>query len=106
MDDRLRDKIALINGAAQDIGLGVVRRLLEEGARVVAVNHSELVHESTGDVCLCLITDMEYYAERQRVLEWTLGRFGRLDILVNNVDDTLWMEPYQHYVEDEIEAEL
>lgn len=36
----------------------------------------------------------------------TLERFGRLDILVNNVGGTLWAKPYQHYAEDEIEAEL
>ena len=106
MNDRFRDKVALVSGAAQGIGLGVVRRLLEEGARVVAVDRSELVHELAGDACLCLTADLERYAECQRVLERTLERFGRLDILVNNVGDTLWAKPYQHYAEDEIEAEL
>ncbi|EQL40381.1 hypothetical protein M770_17040 [Pseudomonas aeruginosa VRFPA03] len=33
MNDRFRDKVALVSGAAQGIGLGVARRLLEEGAR-------------------------------------------------------------------------
>ncbi|HCF7594021.1 TPA: 1,6-dihydroxycyclohexa-2,4-diene-1-carboxylate dehydrogenase [Pseudomonas aeruginosa] len=106
MNDRFRDKVALVSGAAQGIGLGVVRRLLEEGARVVAVDRSELVHELAGDACLCLTADLERYAECQRVLERTLERFGRLDILVNNVGGTLWAKPYQHYAEDEIEAEL
>ncbi|HHW2725839.1 TPA: SDR family NAD(P)-dependent oxidoreductase, partial [Pseudomonas aeruginosa] len=82
MNDRFRDKVALVSGAAQGIGLGVVRRLLEEGARVVAVDRSELVHELAGDACLCLTADLERYAECQRVLERTLERFGRLDILV------------------------
>lgn len=106
MNDRFRDKVALVSGAAQGIGLGVARRLLEEGARVVAVDRSELVHELAGDACLCLTADLERYAECQRVLERTLERFGRLDILVNNVGGTLWAKPYQHYAEDEIEAEL
>ena len=106
MNDRFRDKVALVSGAAQGIGLGVARRLLEEGARVVAVDRSELVHELAGDACLCLTADLERYAECQRALERTLERFGRLDILVNNVGGTLWAKPYQHYAEDEIEAEL
>ena len=58
MNDRFRDKVALVSGAAQGIGLGVVRRLLEEGARVVAVDRSELVHELAGDACLCLTADL------------------------------------------------
>ena len=73
---------------------------------MVAVDRSELVHELAGDACLCLTADLERYAECQRVLERTLERFGRLDILVNNVGGTLWAKPYQHYAEDEIEAEL
>ncbi|MBH8716111.1 SDR family NAD(P)-dependent oxidoreductase, partial [Pseudomonas aeruginosa] len=106
MNDRFRGKVALVSGAAQGIGLGVARRLLAEGARVVAVDRSELVHELAGDACLCLVADLERYAECQRALERTLERFGRLDILVNNVGGTIWAKPYQHYAEQEIEAEL
>src|SRR4029078_8730449 len=33
-------------------------------------------------------------------------RFGRIDILVNNVGGTIWTKPYAHYEETEIEAEI
>jgi dihydroxycyclohexadiene carboxylate dehydrogenase len=36
----------------------------------------------------------------------TLERFGRIDVLVNNVGGTIWAKPYEHYGEHEIEAEV
>ena len=34
------------------------------------------------------------------------GRFGRIDILVNNVGGTIWARPFAHYEEAQIEAEI
>ena len=34
------------------------------------------------------------------------NRFGRIDILINNVGGTIWAKPYAHYAEAEIEAEI
>ncbi len=33
-------------------------------------------------------------------------RFGRIDILINNVGGTIWAKPLEHYVENQIEAEI
>jgi dihydroxycyclohexadiene carboxylate dehydrogenase len=38
--------------------------------------------------------------------ETTIERFGRIDVLINVVGGTIWMKPYQHYSEPEIEAEI
>ena len=35
-----------------------------------------------------------------------MQRFGRIDILVNNVGGTIWAKPFEHYREHEIEAEI
>ena len=105
MSMRFNDKVALVTGAAQGIGRGVVERLLLEGARVVAVDRSELVHELAPEV-LALTADLERYEDCQRVVARAVERFGRLDILINNVGGTIWAKPFEHYLPAEIEAEV
>lgn len=103
---RFVDKVAVVTGAAQGIGLRVVERLLEEGARVVAVDRSELVHELKSERVLTLTADLEHISECNEVMGATHGRFGRIDILVNNVGGTIWAKPFEHYLSEEIEAEV
>lgn len=105
MSMRFNNKVALVTGAAQGIGRGVVERLLLEGAKVVAVDRSELVHELPAQV-FALTADLERYADCQRVVSEAIEHFGRLDILINNVGGTIWAKPFEHYLPDEIEAEV
>ena len=39
-------------------------------------------------------------------MDAAIERFGRIDILVNNVGGTIWTKPFEHYAENEIEAEV
>jgi dihydroxycyclohexadiene carboxylate dehydrogenase len=106
MNQRFNNKVALVTGAAQGIGRRVAERLLEEGAWLVAVDRSELVHELQHARALTLSADLELHAECARVMAAAKARFGRLDILVNNVGGTIWAKPFEHYGEAEIEAEV
>lgn len=106
MQSRFQDRVALVTGAAQGIGRRVAERLLEEGAWLVAVDRSELVHELQHDRALNLTADLEQHAECSRVMQAARQRFGRIDILVNNVGGTIWAKPFEHYGESEIEAEV
>ncbi|MDZ5459925.1 1,6-dihydroxycyclohexa-2,4-diene-1-carboxylate dehydrogenase [Azohydromonas lata] len=111
MSQRFKDKVAVVTGAAQGIGRRVVERMLEEGARVAAVDRSELVHElaslpNAAERLLTLTADLERNADAERVMADTVARFGRLDVLVNNVGGTIWAKPFEHYREHEIEAEV
>lgn len=106
MGNRFDNKVALVTGAAQGIGRRLSERLLEEGAVLVAVDRSELVHELQAEGVLTLTADLEQHSECQRVMEAAVERFGRLDVLINNVGGTIWAKPFEHYQADQIEAEV
>ncbi|UZM15330.1 1,6-dihydroxycyclohexa-2,4-diene-1-carboxylate dehydrogenase [Pseudomonas kielensis] len=108
---RFHEKVALVTGAAQGIGRRVAERMAAEGARLVLVDRSELVfelQEQLGAHCqvLTLTADLEQYTECNRVMQAAVERFGRLDILINNVGGTIWAKPFEHYEAPQIEAEV
>jgi len=109
---RFEGKIGVVTGSAQGIGRTVALNMAREGGRVVLVDRSELVQEvaveieAAGGACLAVTADLERYAECGRVMEEARGRFGRVDVLVNNVGGTIWAKPYAEYEEAQIEAEV
>lgn len=106
MRSRFQNKVALVTGAAQGIGRGVCWQLLTEGAKVVAVDRSHHVHEMSEDGMLTLTADLEQYEDCHRVMAEAVEKFGRLDILINNVGGTIWAKPFEEYETSQIEAEV
>ena len=101
MDLQLKDKIALVTGGSKGIGLGVVRSLIAEGARVANVNRSEAEgrqleadYAQHGRDCVFFQGDLTEMAACENAVDQTLQRFGRIDILVNNagVNDGVGLE--------------
>ncbi|MEI2645220.1 MAG: SDR family oxidoreductase [Candidatus Competibacter sp.] len=88
--EALRDRVAIVTGGVSGIGLAVAHALADAGARVVVTGKNqsrteavarELARAPRGDH-LGLAVDVRSEADIQRLVEQTLDRFGRIDILV------------------------
>jgi 3-oxoacyl-[acyl-carrier protein] reductase len=86
MDLGLRDRVCVVTGASQGIGLEVSRRLREEGAQVLMVARGEerLAEAADGlgaDWLACDVTDPE---ADERIVATCAEQLGGIDVLVNN----------------------
>lgn len=90
MSMRLKDRIAIVTGAAQGIGEGIAREFVEEGAKVVIADTqddkgAQLASELGDDkICRFIHCDVTKSAEVNALIEQTVGAFGGLDVVVNN----------------------
>jgi dihydroxycyclohexadiene carboxylate dehydrogenase len=109
---RFEEKVAVVTGSAQGLGMTVATGLAKEGAKVALVDRSELVHEvaeklTTGGASVLALTgNLEEYGDCATVMAKAKQHFGRIDILVNNVGGTIWAKPYVTYERKQIEAEI
>lgn len=84
---RLEGKVAIITGAASGQGAAEARLFVAEGARVVIADIQEAgaqLAADLGDAALFVKHDVADQDSWERVVSQVLGRFGRVDILVNN----------------------
>ncbi len=83
---RLRDKVAIVTGAASGFGEGIARRFAEEGARVVVADLNEAagarVAEETGG--LFVRADVTEERDVRDMVAAATDGLGGLDVLVNN----------------------
>jgi 3-oxoacyl-[acyl-carrier protein] reductase len=86
----LSGKAAIVTGASRGIGLGIARRLVEEGARVcVTARRPEALDEAVAalggpDHAIAVAGKADDPAHREDAVRRTIEAFGSLDLLVNN----------------------
>ncbi|MDN2565824.1 SDR family oxidoreductase [Aquibium sp. A9E412] len=90
--NRLKDKVAVVTGAASGFGEGMARRFAEEGARVVVADlngkGAERVARDIGAAAIAVKADVTQKDEIEAMVAAALDAHGRLDIMVNNAGFT------------------
>ena len=88
---RLQNKVALISGGAKGMGAVEAKLFAKEGAKVVIGDvletegkQIEAAINETGGECLFVPLDVTDENQWNEAVAATLGRFGKLDILINN----------------------
>lgn len=80
-------KIILLTGASSGIGEATARRLVAEGHQLVIgarrLARLEALREELGNID-CLSVDVTQPEDLQKMAQFTLSRYGRIDVLINN----------------------
>jgi NAD(P)-dependent dehydrogenase (short-subunit alcohol dehydrogenase family) len=102
---RIDPKVALVTGASQGIGAGIVKAFVERGFNVVAnsrkVTHSTEVAAS--DHVALVDGDIGQPATAASVVETALSRFQSIDVLVNNAG-IFFTKPFTEYTAEDIRS--
>jgi 3-oxoacyl-[acyl-carrier protein] reductase len=95
MDLQLTDKVAIVTGSSKGLGPASARAILAEGARVtICARGGDALRKAAASLrsvsgrdgsVLDVEADVSTAAGCERVVKETMARFGRVDILINNV---------------------
>lgn len=81
----LKDKVAVITGAQQGVGLAIAKRFTEDGAKVVMADISDKAADRAKELGAVFIkTDVSDEEQVKSLLKKTAELYGKIDILVNN----------------------
>jgi 3-oxoacyl-[acyl-carrier protein] reductase len=82
----LNDRVAVITGGSGGIGMATAERMLQSGARVVVWDRSQDLVDAARKALpelSSIVVDVTDEAGVRRATDETIGRFGRIEILVN-----------------------
>jgi len=93
---KLSGKVAIITGGGQGVGLGIATALAEAGARIVITGRhedklrgaAEQIRAAGAPDVLTVVGDTRRRESAQQTVSATIGKFGHLDVLVNNAQSS------------------
>ena len=87
----VKDRVAVVTGAANGLGREIAQLLAREGARVAlgdldgaGLERTTADIKTAGGAALAVVVDLTEEGPAKRLIEVAVAEFGRLDILVNN----------------------
>ncbi|MEM6304030.1 MAG: SDR family oxidoreductase [Pseudomonadota bacterium] len=107
---RLRDKTAIVTGGASGFGAGIVRRFVQEGARVMVADINADAAAGfaaeVGESATAQTVDVGDSASVNAMAQAAIEAFGRVDILVNNAGVTHMPAPLDEISEADFDRVL
>ena len=100
----LENRTAIVTGASRGIGRGIAKKFASEGAKV-AINYNKSSGdansllkeiETGGGTAILVKGDVSQSDDVRRVVQDTMGAWGRIDILVNNAGIHYSVDIFQH----------
>lgn len=80
----LAESVAVVTGAAQNIGRGIALALAERGCRVAALDlNRDKLNETADDRLQCIACDAADPSQAEMAVDAVIARHGRIDLLVN-----------------------
>lgn len=104
IDVRLKKKVALITGGSRGIGRAIAELFMKEGAEVVITSKNQKQLQQTSQEIgnsFFVVGDVRNENDVKNVIDKTIKKFGRIDILVNNVGVLPKMKPLDKITEKE-----
>jgi 2-deoxy-D-gluconate 3-dehydrogenase len=103
----LTGRVAIVTGGNGGIGLGMARGLAQCGASVMVAARDEAKNAAAvdelralGAKAVALETDLTREEACKAMVQATVGRFGRLDVLVNNAGTNIRKQPEEYSLEE------
>jgi short-subunit dehydrogenase len=95
--DSFEGKVVVLTGASEGIGRALALSLASARARLVLAARNAGRLASLSEECiahgaevLCVPTDVAQRADCTALIDATLARFGKIDVLLNNAGSTMW----------------
>ncbi|HXD07257.1 MAG TPA: SDR family oxidoreductase [Burkholderiaceae bacterium] len=98
-----QQKVAIVTGASQGIGAGLVKALRERNYRVIATSRS--IKPSDDPDILAVAGDIASPETAKRIVSEGLKRFGRIDSLVNNAGIFI-SKPFTQYTQEDFDSKI
>ena len=111
---QINGKVALVLGAVKGIGKGIGLALAREGARLVLTRHDwenafdsmEKEFQASGAEHRIITADLRDIKAIEQLAAYIKETYGRLDILINNIERGGWPTVHGSYLENQWDLEI
>ena len=112
---KLDGQVAIVVGSARGIGAAIARTFSEEGANIVLVDIEKMKHQldevaqeinQKGGKAIAVVADATDDAQVNKMVDETISRWGKIDVLVNSAGLRGPLVPVQEITEQEWDSVL